>query len=177
MRQFQIYGPYVVQCDHPRYIEVEDARNFWDYRSGGPNKSPWTLRRRKGVYVLAVRNRGLCPLYVGKATKSFAQEVLGKHQREQFNGALKKIKRGTPIVFLLAAVGRGSPVRAIDELETDLVRTAHRVNANLRNKHKRSRKSWAIHGVGTTTDVHPVGKGTGKSGPVRAFCRMMSEYT
>lgn len=159
---FEPHGPFVVPSRRgpPRFIERADAAAFWS--AGGAE----AFARRRGVYVLAVRaGRGIVPVYVGKATKTFAQEALVDRNLLSFNGALRGWRRARPIVLLVAQPHRRgrSAARAIAELEDFLIVLAAEVSPELRN----------VHGVGGEPPFVVRGVTDGRRGkPPAAACAL-----
>jgi hypothetical protein len=110
---------------------------------------------RKGVYVFGIRAaKGSKPLYVGQAKKQTFKKRIDQHIKYSgdFNGMLKGIKRGTPILFLIGRVGKGrqgkSNNSAIDELEIELINRAFDRNPNLHNDRRIRRPKYTVLGFG-----------------------------
>ncbi|MBK6688480.1 MAG: hypothetical protein IPG45_28670 [Deltaproteobacteria bacterium] len=72
-----------------RTITNENVQSFW-----GDNDD---LGGRKGCYIFGIRaGKGWTPGYVGKATKSFKQEVFAHDKLTRYQQFLADYKRGTP---------------------------------------------------------------------------------
>lgn len=170
MIDFTVHGPFEIQTED-KYVDKNEAKAFWLQDA----TAEWS--ERCGVYILGVRaGKGMTPLYVGKATKTFKQEVLGLHQRDLFNEALTKYGKGTPIVFLLVHPKRPGKVNAnaIDELETLMIRAAAAANSGLMNVRKRTpNDTWKMTGFDVPVSLRAAGKGR-RSQAMLDFARLMS---
>lgn len=131
MASFDVYGPFRIHYSRKvggKIIETQHGRDFW--------LSPRTeyLQSERGVYVFAMRaGPGLTPLYVGKATKTFRQEVFTDRNLHKVTGAMADWRRGNPVLFLLAQTQGRVATRAIAELERFLINEAVLRNPDLRN--------------------------------------------
>lgn len=153
MVSFEPHGPFVVPSEKgpPRFIDRVHAAAFWD------DDATQALAARRGAYILAVRaGRGITPVYVGKATRSFEQEVLVDRNLQSFNGGLRDWRRARPVVLLLAQPHRRgrSAHRAIAELEDFLIVLCEEQNPRLRN----------VHGLGGEQPFEIVGVTDGRRG-------------
>ena len=125
-----------------RSIEKENIKTFWEDNS--------TVAQQVGCYVFAIRaGRGMRPWYVGQATASFKQEVFAPDKLNKYDQCLRKIGKGSPIMFFVSyPTKQGATNRKhIDELETFLIQTAHVINKDLRNVHGKKEPMWSITGV------------------------------
>lgn len=153
MVHFSVEGPLPVpyyQGRASKAIAGEEARDFWEKY---PN---WASRR--GCYIFAVRaGRGIVPAYVGRATKTFRQEVFTSDKLAKYQRALADYVRGTPVMFLVMSPnGRGKPnISIIHELEEFLIQTALSVNEDLLNVRGTKRANFAIAGVLRTRQGKP----------------------
>ena len=110
----------------------------------------------------------MTPLYVGKATRNFKQEVFTSHKLAKYQQTLADYVKGTPVLFFLSLLAsRGAPNRkTIGELEDFLIQTAVSENPDLLNVRNTRRADWEITGV--------VRSGVGRpSKAARAFKRCM----
>lgn len=147
MLKFYVDGPRKVPCSSLRAaksITPGDAASFWTTYP--------TLKAGLGCYLFAIRAaKGFKPIYAGKATKTFGQEVFTNHKLRIFNQALANQLRGTPVLFFVVypSGARGAKNRkAIDEAETFLIQQALLANKNLLNDRKTHAKdAWGIRGV------------------------------
>jgi hypothetical protein len=149
---FTIEGPFQVEHSGTasKNIEPQHARKFWE-------SSASEYINDRGVYVFCVKRRAYLPIYVGKATKRFGQEVFGNHQLICYNRDLFHRRKGAPFVFLLVHPRRRGPVNktAIGELERHIIQLAKGVNPNLMNTHHTAADKWAILGLGAKKDGAP----------------------
>jgi hypothetical protein len=67
MTTFVIHGPREIKYEKRKGGRTLLFDDFWEENND--------LAEQQGCYVFAIRNRGLTPIYVGKATKSFKQET------------------------------------------------------------------------------------------------------
>jgi len=142
---FKIDGPF----DVPRsrnwggyVISDSDVEAFWENCPG--------LKAERGCYVFALRNgRGTLPGYVGKATRSFGQEIFQAHKKNRYQEFLSYYRKGTPVLFFVVAPKtRGKPnQRAIGECERELIALASRTNPDLTNRHGKKEPTFAIRHV------------------------------
>lgn len=112
---FSIDGPREVpyfQGKGGRTILDENVRQFWEKNA--------EIAESRGCYVFGIRaGKGLTPAYVGKATKTFKQEVFSHHKLTRYQQFLANYQKGTPILFFVVApTKRGVPnISHIEELE------------------------------------------------------------
>jgi len=145
MAIFKVEGPFEVptyQGKAAKIVDSEGLPEFWSEID--------TLAKRRGCYLFAVRaSKGIRPVYVGKATKTFKQEVFTPHKLEKYQRCLADFKKGTPVLFfLLAPAGKGKPnLTAVGELEDYLIQTAISRNPDLLNVRGTEREDWGITGV------------------------------
>lgn len=146
MTQFICHGPYAVptkKLNAGRVITNSEIKSFWDQYS--------EIAALKGCYVFGMRaGRGVTPLYVGKATRSFKQEVFTPHKLKNYLMALATYRVGTPILFFVVyPPGRRGVVneRHIGELERFLIQQAFLANPRLMNIKHAAVPNWGIVGV------------------------------
>ena len=145
MATFVIKGPFEVPVKKEkagRLVTTEQANMFWSNHA--------SVQYDVGCYVFGFRAaRGIKPMYVGKASKKFRQEVFTDHKRNKYNEALAKQAKGTPVIFFVAlekAAGRVNKT-AIDEAESFLIQSGLVANKNLLNDKKTAVEKWVIKGV------------------------------
>lgn len=125
-----------------RHVTTTDAAAFWQTHSG--------IASEKGCYVFAFKAaKGYKPIYAGKATKTFKQEVFTPHKLNKFNAALGNQKKGTPLLFFVCLNQSKGAVNksAIDEAESYLIQAGLAANPNLLNDKKTKVATWSINGV------------------------------
>jgi hypothetical protein len=60
------------------------------------------LGTERGCYVFAIRaGKGVTPIYVGKATKSFKQECFNPSNRHKFSNGMADYVKGTPVLYFV----------------------------------------------------------------------------
>jgi hypothetical protein len=145
MTEFVTYGPYSLQITRgPGGKEITDdnIKGFW--QEAGLQKE------RRGCYVFCLRaGQGVRPIYVGKSTNSFGQEIFADHKLRHYHSALVQSGRGTAVFYLLCYPEKKGKLnkRHIDQLETFLIKQGKFINPELRNKKKVSIDKWSIKGV------------------------------
>jgi hypothetical protein len=130
-----------IMSDATRIIDVKMARKAL-------KESP--LGSRIGCYIFAVaKGKRHEPWYVGKATKSFGQEVFNDSNCRKYCEALGLAKTGKPVVlFVTLPQKKGVTNRkAIGKLETMLVEECGGQNPNIRNQRLSRIYRIVIHGV------------------------------
>jgi len=142
---FDVAGPILVPCLEGaagKHIGPPEGRKFFE-------ENP-ALAKAKGCYVFGVRaGKGITPVYVGRATKSFGQECFTLHKLEKYNRGLLDYVKGTPVIFLVVLrIRKGATnLKAISELEYYLIQIAFNRNENLLNERRVNRPVWGIPGV------------------------------
>lgn len=142
---FRVEGPFSVsRTAKPggKVITVDDVKDFWLTHP--------ELGEKTGCYVFVRRaGRGYTAGYVGKATKSFKQEVFTGRNLSLYHSFLMEYRNGTPMVFFVVSGARksGKHDSHITDLEEFLIQSAVRVNPNLMNVRGTSKQQWSISGV------------------------------
>jgi hypothetical protein len=145
MHRFSVEGPFnlpFAQGKAAKTVSSTEAKLFWDTY---PH-----LAARRGCYIFAIRaGRGMKPAYVGKATKSFQQEVFTPDKLSKYQRVLANYLKGTPILFFIVSMQkRGAPNASIvGELEDYLIQTALSANEDLLNVQGTKRADFCINGV------------------------------
>lgn len=153
MVEFSVHGPFTVPIYRGkvgRIIRAEEGRAFF--------KTHATWAKRRGCYVFAVRaGRGMTPTYVGKATKSFAQECFTADKLGKCNQTLVDYARGTLVMFLISApAGRGRPAeKQIDLLEDFLIQVGVAANDDLLNVQGTKQEQWSLSGLVRSNQGRP----------------------
>lgn len=152
---FGVQGPRevpVYQGKAGRTIIDDNIKDFW--------RDNVELASRRGCYIFGVRaGKGYTPGYVGRATKSFKQEVFAYHKLNAYQQFLVDYLKGTPVFFFIVSpMKKGAPNAAhIGELEDFLIQAAVAVNPDLQNVKGTKSAEWGIQGV--------LRGGKGKPGP------------
>lgn len=145
MVSFSVKGPFVVPCTKMkvgRSITKQDIENFWE-----ANRA---LENERGCYLFGFRAaKGSKPIYVGKATKSFKQEVFTDHKLKKYSVGFGNQAKGTPIIFFICLNKAKGAVnkKAIDEAESYLIQAGLAANKKLVNDKKTAVESWSIGGI------------------------------
>lgn len=125
-----------------RTITGDNVGEFWE---SNPD-----LAESRGCYVFGIKaGRGYTPAYVGKATKTFRQEVFAAHKLAKYQQFLADYRKGTPILFFVVAPSkRGAPNHAhIKDLEDFLIQMGLAANPDLLNIKGTQMEEWGIAGV------------------------------
>lgn len=142
---FNVSGPHEIpfyQGRAGRTITDDNTIQFW--------KEKEALAGARGCYVFGIRaSKGFTVAYVGKATKSFKQEVFSHHKLTRYQQYLADVKKGTPVLFfLIAPQKRGAPNAVhINQLEDFLIQAGVAANQNLLNIRGTKVEEWGITSV------------------------------
>jgi hypothetical protein len=142
---FTVSGPFEVELQRgngSKSISKEQISSFW--------LSKALLAKCTGVYIFAFRaSKGMRPFYVGKATKSFFQEVYTPHKLVKIYEALSARKKGTLVVYFVASPVRQGKVNrlAIDEAESYFIQMGMVAAPDLRNEKKTTTPRWSVKGI------------------------------
>jgi hypothetical protein len=112
----------------------------------------------RGCYVFGMRvGRATKPAYVGRATRSFRQEVFQYHKLTRYLQQLAEYRAGTPVLFFIALPRRrGAPATShVVELERFLIASAAAANPRLLNVRCKPVRAWSIDGVVSRTRGKP----------------------
>jgi hypothetical protein len=145
MASFSVSGPFIIPVTKQkvgRTITKGDIVNFW--------KAHTTIAVERGCYVFGFKAaKGSKPMYVGKATKNFKQEVFTDHKLKKYSQAFGSQAKGTPIIFFIRLNKAAGPVSksAIDEAESYLIQAGLAANKDLLNDKKTAIESWSIAGI------------------------------
>jgi hypothetical protein len=127
-----------------KFIDAVHVKSFWN------KPAAKAIAAKQGCYVFALRAaKGFCPWYVGKATRSFAQEALHTHQLNHYNAVLFDGRKGTPVLYFVAPSDnlKKVPEDVCDEIETYLIQSSLAENPEIRNQQKTKIPDWTIKGV------------------------------
>lgn len=152
--QFICQGPYKIPTTKQkvgRTISKTNISEFWG--------SAASMAKYVGCYVFGIRaGKGMTPLYVGKATKSFAQETFAADKLVKYHTGLSGYKSGTPILFFLyeppSKKGKTN-LTYIKALEKLLIQQGSLANSHLINVHHNKIPKWGISGVMRSTTKKP----------------------
>ncbi len=147
MIDFEVQDPIAVPLTRAaagRLITKEDIKAFWALPAAA------AVAGGVGCYVFAIRaGRGYTPYYVGKATKTFKQEVFTPHKLNRYHETLVNVKKGTPVLFFVKhPIQKGkNNARVIKAVEDFLIATAAATNPELVNVKGTKPPKWTIKGV------------------------------
>lgn len=143
MAKFQVQGPFPIpvhQGVNGRVIRKSEADEFF--------KQHRSLEAQKGCYIFGIRaGRGVTPLYVGKATKTFKQECFASGKLQRYGEALVSYRRGTPVLYLVVAPGGRPATAQIAALENFLIGAAAAKNPAVLNVKGTKKPAWSVDGV------------------------------
>ncbi|HEX7645673.1 MAG TPA: hypothetical protein VF472_26000 [Burkholderiaceae bacterium] len=144
MTSFVVHGPFEVDFEKRRGGRTLVTDGFW--REG---RDAYNFAWEKGCYVFAMRNRGLTPIYVGKATKSFKQEVFNKANLHKYHNGFSNYARGTPVMYFAVPQKAMGPANKshIGLLEDFLIQAGVAKNPGIQNIKGRQEPKWSIQGV------------------------------
>ena len=142
---FEVFGPYEIPWEKRASGRRLCYEGFW--KSGSPASH---LAGSCGCYIFAIRNRATVPVYVGKATVNFEQEVFNPSNRHKYSDAMLDYSKGTPLMYFVvhpAQRGRNNG-NQISQIEDFLIQAAAARNPdNLQNIRGAQRPKWGISGV------------------------------
>jgi len=154
MTQFICHGPYKIPTTKQhvgRTISKSNVSQFW--------KLSAINAAGVGCYVFAMRaGQSVKPLYVGRATKSFAQEAFATDKLNKYYTGLAQYKKGTPVLFFIGhpPSKKGMPnIKHIKALERLLIQQGALANPHLMNVQHNSIPKWGISGVLRSTTKKP----------------------
>lgn len=143
---FKVAGPFELSFSKSKggkHLGKEHYRRFWARHS--------QMANRRGCYIFAMNaGKGSTPWYVGKATKSFKQEIFTPHKISKYQDALSRSKTGTPILYFVVYPAQpGKPANAtIGSLERQLIGHAEEKNRGLLNvQGKKRQPSYRVAGL------------------------------
>ena len=142
---FSVQGPFVVgttKMPVGRQVSSANAKAFWAVHTG--------VASEVGCYVFAFKAaKGYKPVYAGKATKSFKQEVFTNHKLNHYNTGLGYQRKGTPVLFFVCLSRTKGAVSksAINDAESYLIQAGLAANRLLLNDKKTRVATWSINGI------------------------------
>lgn len=145
MASFVVHGPFEItyeNCKGGRSLVFDD---FWS-KSADVN----SLAEEKGCYVFAIRSgRGFTPVYVGKATKSFKQEIFNAANCNKYHDGFKEYAKGMPLIYFVVHPAQRGPTsyKEIREIENFLIQAGVTKNPKLQNLRGTQKPRWSIKGV------------------------------
>lgn len=145
MIEFEVAGAFEIATTKNKGGKGIEAPNCESFREDFSNEVDC-----HGVYVFCISASGsLNPWYVGKATKSFSQEIFTPDKLNKYNTVLRKIEKGKPAIFFICAPrSRGKKNDSVvGSIEKKLIELCAESNPSLLNKHNNKPHRWSIKGV------------------------------
>lgn len=144
MASFVVRGPFGIDYEKRKGGRTLVFDDFWS-----KNAPAGYLAKERGCYVFAIRNRGLTPIYVGKATKSFKQETFNASNRHKYHSGFSKYGKGTPLMYFVVHPAQQGPTneKQIAEIEDFLIQAGVAKNPDLQNVKGAKQPRWSIKGV------------------------------
>jgi hypothetical protein len=145
MASFKVNGWFEVDYEKRKGGRTLVFDDFW---SEGSKAHP--LAGECGCYVFAIKTgRGLEPIYVGKATKTFKQETFNPGNRHKYHAGFSEYAKGLPIIFFVVHPSQKGKKneKEIGKIEQFLIQTGAAKNPGLQNVRGARRPKWSIRGV------------------------------
>ena len=145
MTSYKVHEPLEISCEKTKSGRALVFEDFWSRHSKAGE-----LADKRGCYVFALRTgRGLKPLYVGKALKSFQKETFAATNLKRFQNGFASCGKGTPVVFFVAHPGDNGRLdaREIEQVEEYLIQVGAAKNPELENVKSMRHPTWSIQGV------------------------------
>jgi hypothetical protein len=141
---FKIHGPFDLSYEKRPGGRTLVFDGFWDDGSEASY-----LADECGCYVFAIRNRGLTPIYVGQATKTFRQETFNAANRHKYHDGFSEYAKGSPVMFFVVHPHQKGKANAkqIEEIEDFLIQAGFAKNPDIQNVRGVQRPKWSIQGV------------------------------
>jgi hypothetical protein len=144
MAEFLVDGPYAVPFEQRPGGRILLHKKFW--KQGGFDE----LAAERGCCVFGIRaGKGMTPIYVGKATRSFKQECFNPANRHKFSNGMADYQKGTPVLYFVRHPSqRGKTnTKQIEEIENFLIQNVAVRNPDLQNLRGKQAPKWSIRGV------------------------------
>ncbi len=145
MASFTIHGPFEISYEKRKGGRILVFDDFWSEGS-----QAHYLADDRGCYVFAVQTgRGLDPIYVGRATKTFKQETFNPTNKHKYHDGFLEYARGAPVMFFVVHPSQKGRINAkeIGQIEDFLIQTGVAKNPGLQNVRGAQRPKWSIQGV------------------------------
>lgn len=144
-KPFEVHGPFPVMTikNHGGGRRLNIKPFFGETAPAG------YLAGESGCYVFAIRNRGLTPVYIGMATKSFKQEVFNVSNIPKFTHGLNDYKTGVPVMYFVVHPTQPGKINEteIELIEQFLINAGAAKNPKLQNIKGKQAPKWRIKGV------------------------------
>lgn len=144
MSTFTVYGPFDLNFEKRPGGRTLSFDDFWSEGSDAAY-----LASERGCYVFAIQNKGLTPIYVGKATKTFKQETFNKPNRHKYHQGFSDYAKGSPVMFFVVHPTQKGKTNSkqIGEIEDFLIQAGVAKNPDIQNVKGTGQPKWSIKGV------------------------------
>lgn len=144
MATFEVHGPFDIDFEKRPGGRTLVFDGFWSEASDA-----FYLAEERGCYVFAIRNKGLTPLYVGKAGKTFRQETFNQANRHKYHNGFSEYGKGRPVMYFVVHPRQKGPTNArqIAEIEDFLIQAGVAKNPDIQNVRGAQKPEWSIKGV------------------------------
>ena len=144
MASFKIHGPFPLDYEKRKGGRTLVFDDFWSDESDAEY-----LADECGGYVSAIQNKGLTPIYVGKATKTFKQETFNPTNRHKYHDGFSEYAKGTPVLFFVVHPNQKGKVngKQIAEIEDFLIQAGVARNPDIQNVRGAQAPKWSIQGL------------------------------
>lgn len=144
MTTFVVHGPFELDFEKRPGGRTLTFDGFWSKESTAAY-----LAGECGCYVFAIRNKGLMPIYIGKATKSFRQESFNQSNKHKYHSGFSDYAKGKPVMYFVVHPRKKGKTncKQIGEVEDFLIQAGVAKNPNIQNIKGTARPDWSIKGV------------------------------
>jgi hypothetical protein len=131
MTSFNVHGWFGIEYEKRKGGRTLVFDNFWSEGS----KAHY-LADERGCYVFAIKTgRGLEPIYVGKATKTFKQETFNPANKHKYHDGFSEYAKGLPLMFFVVHPDQKGKTnkKQIEKIEQFLIQAGAAKNPELQN--------------------------------------------
>lgn len=145
MTTFTIHGPFKIDFEKRKGGRTLVFDDFF-----GEESQAGHLASECGCYAFGIKSgRGLQPIYVGKATKTFKQETFNPSNKHKYHNGFSQYGRGTPVMYFVTHPKQKGKTngKLIAEIEDFLIQAGVAKNPDIQNLKGTSKPKWSIKGV------------------------------
>lgn len=144
MSTFDVHGPFDLSYEKRPGGRTLSFEAFWSDDSNAAY-----LASERGCYVFAIQNRGLTPIYVGKATRNFKQETFSQANKHKYHRGFSDYAKGRPVMFFVVHPTQKGKTNTtqIGEIEDFLIQAGTAKNPDIQNVRGTGQPKWSIKGV------------------------------
>jgi len=144
MASFKVHGPFTLDYEKRPGGRTLVFDEFW-----AEDSEAEYLADECGCYVFAIQNKGLTPIYVGQATKTFRQETFNPANKHKYHDGFSEYAKGTPVMFFIVHPSQKGKrnTKQIGEIEDFLIQSGVAKNPDLQNVRGAQKPKWSIQGV------------------------------